>query len=394
MKRNAEAGHALPLVALALATLMGFGGMAADVGYWRYQERQQQSATDAAAIGGAQQLLRASCPNNGLATSAAQQDAADNSFTNGGSVSVVVNNPPSAGAFNGDQCAVMVQITTSNVPVFLTRLSGRSFMTTSTKAIARIVNDNNSCIFLLSSGSQTNFNGATVNAPGCSIAMNGTANFNGARITAAHIGYAGSTPNENGATFPMASPAAMPPVADPCPEILGCAALASGAPSTGNCISFNGNGFHGTLPPGCYSHLNLNGATVTMSGTYVLSGDTNFNGATITGTGVTLYVPAGSTAPNFNGVSAATMTPPTTGPYAGVLYYQVPSNTSGPNFNGTNVNLSGLVYCPACDVNFNGAQGGYLVLVLGSANFNGGTAKDFATPPAGQTLIRNVVLAQ
>ena len=67
LKRNAEAGHALPLVALALAALMGFGGMAADVGYWRYQERQQQSATDAAAIGGAQQLLRSTCPNYAVA---------------------------------------------------------------------------------------------------------------------------------------------------------------------------------------------------------------------------------------------------------------------------------------------------------------------------------------
>ncbi len=394
MKRNAESGHVLPLVALALAALMGFGGIAADVGYWRYQERQQQSATDAAAVGGAQQLLRSTCPNNTVATSAAQQDAADNNFTNAGSVSVAVNNPPTSGAFSGDQCAVMVQITTNNVPVFMTRLFGRSFMTTTTQAVARIVNNNNSCIYLLSTNQQTNFNGADVNAPGCSIAMNDTANFNGATITAPHIGYAGSTPNTNGASFPMASPARIPPVTDPCPEILGCAAIAAGAPPTGNCAGFNGNGYHGILPAGCYSNLNLNGATVTMSGVYTLSGSSNFNGATITGTGVTLYVPAGGTAPNFNGVSAATMTPPTTGPYAGVLYYQVPSNTSGPNFNGTNVNLSGLVYCPACSVNFNGAHGGYLVLVLGSANFNGGNASDFATPPAGQTLIRNVVLAQ
>jgi hypothetical protein len=186
----------------------------------------------------------------------------------------------------------------------------------------------------------------------------------------------------------------IPAVADPCPEILGCAALAAGAPASGNCTSFNGNNFHGVLPSGCYSSLSLNGATVTMSGTYVLTGSSSFNNATITGNGVTLYVTAGASAPNFNHITAATMTPPTTGPYAGVLYYQVPSNTSGPNFNGTNVNLSGLVYCPACSVNFNGANGGYLVLVLGSANFNGGTANDFGTPPAGQSLIRNVVLAQ
>jgi Putative Flp pilus-assembly TadE/G-like len=393
LKRNAEAGHVLPLVALALAALMGFGGLAADVGYWRYQERQQQSATDAAAIGGAQQLLRSTCPNSSIAQTAAQQDAADNNFSNGPNVAVAISNPPSSGAFSGDPCAVMAQITTNNVPVFLTRIFGRSFVTTTTKAVARIVNNNDNCVYLLSTSSQTNFNGASVNAPGCSIAINDTANFNGASITAPEIGYAGGTPNENGATFPMASPAKIPPVADPCPEILGCAALAAGAPPVGNCTSFNGNGFHGALPAGCYSSLNLNGATVTMSGTYELSGNSNFNGATMTGSGVTFYVPATGTAPNFNGASVS-FTPPTSGPYTGVLYYQVPSNSTGPNFNGTNNDLSGLIYCPACSVNFNGARGGYLVLVFGSANFNGGTAKDFATPPAGQTLVRNVVLAQ
>ena len=393
MKRNAEAGHALPLVALALATLMGFGGMAADVGYWRYQERQQQSATDAAAIGGAQQLLRSTCPNQGVATSAAQQDAADNNFTNAGSVSVAVSNPPSGGTFSSDQCAVMVKITSSNVPTFLTKLFGKPLISTTTQAVARISNNNNSCVFLLDPNAQTNFNGSNIDAPGCSISMNGTANFNGASITAAHIGYAGSTPNENGASFPAASPVQIPPVVDPCGEIPGCASLAASPPAAGNCSSFNGNAFHGALQPGCYSHLNLNGANVTMSGNYVLSGDSNFNGATVTGTNVTIYVPAGGSAPNFNGATV-TLSPPATGPYAGVLYYQFPSNTSSPNFNGTYVSMSGLIYCPACDPNFNGARGGYLVLVFGSANFNGGNAKDFATPPAGQTLIRDVVLAQ
>ena len=63
--------------------------------------------------------------------------------------------------------------------------------------------------------------------------MNDTANFNGATITAPHIGYAGSTPNENGASFPAASPSRIPPVTDPCPEIAGCASIAAGPRPSG-----------------------------------------------------------------------------------------------------------------------------------------------------------------
>ncbi len=78
-----------------------------------------------------------------------------------------------------------------------------------------------------------------------------------------------------------------------------------------------------------------------------------------------------------------------------MLYYQVPSNTSSPNFNGDGGNYSGLIYAPgATSANFNGAQGKYLVLVFGAANFNGGNALDLATPPPGQSLIKQAVVAQ
>ena len=162
-----------------------------------------------------------------------------------------------------------------------------------------------------------------------------------------------------------------------------------------NCTAFNGNGYNGPVAAGCYSNLNLNGATVTMSGTYVLSGTSNFNGATINGSNVTLYVPAGATPPNFNGDRGASLSPPSSGNYNGVLYYQAPSNTASPNFNGTQNSYSGLIYAPgSTSANFNGSAGTYVVLVFGAANYNGSTAWDFATPAPGQALVKQVVLAE
>jgi hypothetical protein len=394
MRRRGESGQVLPLVAICLAGLMGFGGMAVDVGYWRYQQREQQSATDAAALGGAQQLLYSGCPNSGAATTAAQSDAASAGFTSGGNVAVNVANPP-ASTFSGDACAVSVQITKQRVASFFTRLFGKAAgINESTQAVATLSATGGGCIYLLSMRTSSNFNGSTVNAPKCGISINDTANFNGARVDAASIGYAGGPPNENGAVFTGAAPAAMLPVADPCPEIAGCAYLTANPQSTSPCTSFNGNGFSGVLSPGCYSNLNLNGANVTLRpGTYVLNGGSNFNGAHVTGAGVTLYVTATGTPPNFNGANV-TLSPPTSGSENGVLYYQAPANTGSPNFNGSSNSYSGLLYAPnATSVNFNGASGGYVVLVFGATNFNGSNAYDFASP-SGESLIKKAVLAE
>ena len=247
-------------------------------------------------MGGAQQLVRSNCSGATAARAAAQFDATNNAFSNGvNGVAVNPVTPPSWGPYAGNNCAISVQITTSSASTFFTRLFGYNGMAESTQAVAAVTNGGvGACIYLLSPIVSTNFNGAHINAPQCSIAINDTANFNGASVAAPSIGYAGGNPNENGATFPMATPAPMLPVADPCSEFAGCAYLAANPPSTSGCTSFNGNGYNGPLTAKCYSNLNLNGANVTLGpGVYVLSGSSNFNGSTMTGSGVTFYVPNG-----------------------------------------------------------------------------------------------------
>jgi hypothetical protein len=391
-----QRGQVLPLIGLCLAVLMGFGGVAVDVGYLEYQQQSQQNATDAAAIGGAEQLAHGACANQSVAKAAAVADAASNGFSSTANTTVTANSPPLSGVFAGNACAVSVAINSSHVSTWFSRLFGFSQgVAESTQGTALVSSaGNGACIYLLSPTVSANFNGANIYAPECSVAINATANFNGATIYSPHIGYAGATPNENGSSFTLASPAPMLPVADPCSEIAGCNYLTSNPQSTSNCTNFNGNGYNGALAAGCYSSLNLNGATVTMSGTYVLSGTSNFNGAKLTGTNVTLYVPSSGTAPNFNGATV-NLTAPTTGSMANMLYYQIPSNTSSPNFNGTSNKYSGVIYCPgATSANFNGASGGYVVLVFGSWNYNGSSAVDFATPPPGGSFVKQAVLAQ
>ena len=398
--RHLQRGQVLPLIAVCLAVLLGFAGFAVDIGYLQYELRQQQTAADAAAIGAARELITAGCGSQNAAKAAGINDATNNGFTDGaGSVQVKVHVPPQTGSLTSSNCAAQATVFAPH-PTFFGKVFGFKGDATTTATALLATSTVSGCIYLLQPSGTANFNGSTVNS-NCGILMNTNGpNFNGSTISAPGIGYSGSAPNENGATFSKATPAPMLPVSDPCPAIAGCAYLAAHTPKFGTCTSFNGNGFSGPVPGNhCYSDLNLNGATVTMTGTYVLSGSTNFNGARITGTDVTFYVTAGATAPNFNGVSAATLVPPNPNTCncsnGGVLYYEDPSNTSSPNFNGTQLNVSGLIYAPAASsANFNGGNGNYVVLVFGGANFNGSATTDLASPAPGQGLIRQPTLAE
>jgi hypothetical protein len=387
-------------MALSLGVLLGFAGLAVDVGYLEYWQQAQQTVADSAAVGGAQQLARSSCTGSSAAQTAAQQDATANGFGAGGNVSVTPVTPPSTGPYAGNTCAISVQITTQHVSTFFTRLFGYAQgMNVSTSAVAAATSNGIGCIYLLKLASSSVFNGDTFEAPQCGIMINDTATFNGDPIfEAPYIGYAGSAPSETGTTFTEATPAPMPPVSDPCPEIAGCAYLTANPPSTSSCISKTYTG--GTtldLPNGCYSSLVVNGVTnVVLAGEYVFNGTTTFNGLTsVTGSGVTLYVTATGTPPTFNGIASLALSPPTTGSYPGVLYYQVASNAGAPNFNGVSTSINGLIYAPdATDAIFNGTSGGYLVIVAGSATFNGSAAYDLATPAPGGSLVKEVVVAQ
>lgn len=398
MNRRGEAGHVLPLIAICLAVLMGFGGMGVDVGYWEYNQREQQNAADAAAIGGAQQLIYDGCGDKTDATTAADADSSDNGFTNNSNgVTVIVQNPPPSGnPFAGNNCAVEAQVASTQVPTFLTRVLGFNTMNETTQATAEVVYNNGGCIYMLDPNQNTNFNNSDIVAPKCSIWMDGTANLHSATVDAMSIGEANYAGSNNGGTFSGGSPTQILPVADPCPEVAACASLTNNPPSTSPCNgTYSGSG---TLLPGCYNNLNLNGQNVTLqpnstSSLFVFEGTLNANMATIVGNGVTLYMAAGASA-NFNKTTALTLTPPTTGPNAGISYYQVKGNSNTVNLNSGTTNVGGMIYAPSAQLNYNGSNGQYTVIVAAYGNFNVSSGSDFGNPIAGSTLIPNVVLAQ
>ncbi len=391
-----QRGQVLPIVAFQFVLLLSAAALAIDIGYLRFEQRLQQTAADSAALAGASET-RYTSPGY---AAAAQADSASNGFTNGSNgVSVHVYKPPQSGPYMTDATAVEVLVTSTH-PTFLAGVvPGVPLLNglVTARAVARLTNNNNDCMYMLDSGTSTNMNNATINASNCQIILNGSANMNGATITASPIGYnpSAGAPNTNGASFPQATPAPAIPANNPCQTISGCAYLAANAPSTTGCTSLTlpSSPANQSINPGCYSALDVTApsGTVTMNaGLYVINGAFNASKATVTGTGVTIYFTASGSA-NFD-KATLTLSAPTSGNDSSVLFYSTAS--SAPNFNKvTNSSYTGVIYFPNASVNFNKTGGGYTVLIFGSANFNGSTSS-FPTPTASGSPIKIPVLAE
>ncbi len=373
--------------------LMGFAGVSVDVGFLEYRQQAQQAATDAAAMGGVQQLIRSNCGNGIAAQTAADNDAATNGFPNAGSVAVNAAWPPATGPYANNNCAISVQITTSGVATFFSRLFGYpNGMNESTQAVGVVSWSNTACIYLLNPTQTTDFSNSNIDAPTCSIYINNaSSNMSTSTIDAASISYSGATPNESGATFLEATPAPAVPIADPCPELPGCEYLANNPPSTSPCSS-GGTYNNVSLQQGCYNSLTLTG-TDTLSGTYVINGQFHMNNATVTGSNVTIYMTSNVSDTNFSHANL-TLSAPTTGNTQGVLFYRVPSQTSALDLSTCTCALTGLLYFPKTQVNYSSTGDYYTILVFGNANFSTSQATDFANPPVGQALVPRATLAQ
>jgi hypothetical protein len=133
-------------------------------------------------------------------------------------------------------------------------------------------------------------------------------------------------------------------------------------------------------------------------GTYVINGALSFNpGTTLTGTGVTLYVTASGTGLDFSPIAAgSSLSPPSSGSYSNVLYYQVPGNAINPKFTGGLTNISGLIYAPGATNAQYCCTTGNVVLVFGGATFSSavGQAANAVTIPNSSNIVRRVVIVE
>ena len=176
----------------------------------------------------------------------------------------------------------------------------------------------------------------------------------------------GSVTTNGGANFPGGQPVSgMPVASDPLGYLTPPSSACSGSTSitisgtgkvqtlSGNyCggVTINGTGNQITMNPASFGNISINGSgnAVTFNpGTYAITGSTglsdNGNNSVLNGNGVTFFISQGTV--NFNGSTGGTLTAPTTGADAGMLFWEPKSNTNGLTLNGNSTfKTDGIFY--------------------------------------------------
>ncbi len=405
-KRGDEAGIGLIVVALSMVVLLGFLGLAIDMSYLRTVKQRMQTAADAAALAGASEL------SYGDVTSAAKTDAATNGFTDGSNgVTVIVNNPPQTTSDPHYNDSKYVEtVISQSAPTMFGRILGTRTVTVEARSEAHLGSSPN-CFFVSSPSATFQVNGGSLTAQcGLVVSSNASVAFqsNGATISATSISVHGGAQINGGSVTPTPQTnVATPP--DPLSYLpkptVGACGSGSGTTWSGSSsqVQING-GTSATFNPGVYcGGIQFNGS-VTASfapGVYIISnGYFQLNGtSTLTGSGVIFYM-VGSGSFQFNGTSHFNLTAPTTGSYAGILFFQDPNDSSTAQLNGDSSTVfQGALYFPGALLQLNGGTGNaaYTIIDANQVQLNGTNIvnADYSSLPAGSPVRTNTaVLAE
>jgi len=370
-RRQSEGGYALIAVTIVLVVLLGFAGLAMDASYLEHVKRRIQTAADAGAMAGAQAILRKK--TDAEIVTEARADTTLNGYTSGARNSTVtVNHPPASGRYAGDAKAVEVIVQQTNQPLWFMNALKVSAATVAARAVAHLgagdgclysLNPNKASSFEVAGGAKVTVDCAILvdSSSNRALVVNGSPN-NGPAITAAEVGVVGGVDAKPG----MISPAAVTGLL-PSPDPL--ASLPS--PSVSSCDYTKFKVTDGaTLSPGTYcGGIDITSQNVRfLPGNYIMAGGgLSISGGSANGTGVMFYdtqVNGFAYDPiTISGNASVNFSAPTSGDYAGILFYNDRSlNLNGSNYTnnitgGANSKFDGVMYFPNGQVIFTGTTG-------------------------------------
>jgi Flp pilus assembly protein TadG len=355
-------GGVAPLLALAAIPLLGSVGAAVDYGRANSARVAMQGALDAAAIMLAKDTQQSSSGQPG--TSATVYFNANFTRPEVQNVQVTVAASPAAGGTSMSLSA------TGSMPTVFMSLMGFSTLTISVSSGAFASADGLGCVLSLdpnASGATTAQGSTSVNLNGCSLYDNSNSSTaltvgGSATLSALSIGVVGGLSGNAGITTTQGIRTGVGPVTDPYannsfPNFSGCSQQKFSAKSAV------------TISPGVYcGGMKLDaGANVTLNpGIYYLDGGSlSVNGgATLTGQGVTLVFTkkTGSSYPTatVNGNATVNLTPPKSGPTAGIVVFGdrgIPVGTTFKFNGGAAQYLGGAIYLPTAAISFAGGAG-------------------------------------
>ena len=400
--------------------LLAFVGLAFDVGYMQWSRRRAQTAADAAAVAAAWAVVQGDA-----VTASGQNGSADNGFTDStNGVTVTINKPPSVGSYTSDATAVEA-VVSQDTSAFFMRILGFNTLPVRARAVAK-AGYSIACIYALDPTAKDALSiggGATLSL-GCggvsesndpkAIDITGSTTVtmtNGASLGAVgnYSACAGCVnpsyaldsgiinPGDPLSTLPMPTYSSQP-----------CFNQTTWSMASGTlCAENAANLASGTYQPGVYcGGITVNsGMDVILSpGMYILAGGSGltFNAGKVRGDGVTFYmtdangwpctgVTGGNVYPggvSVNSSADVEVSAPTTGSYAGMLFFGNRFDTTHLANNtingGSNFKIDGAIYFPNSLVSFSGSSNsnGYMLLVADKINFTGNSTLNLNNLPA------------
>src|SRR6476620_8248080 len=130
--RTSEGGSVIPMVAIAMPVLIGFAGMALEMGSWFAIHERMQNAADSAALAAGRAYV---VNNSSDLTSQATATASSYNFTTSNGTTVTVNRGPTSGAYAGNSSKIEVIIQQPQSRTFSAIFTGSTVMI-SARAVA------------------------------------------------------------------------------------------------------------------------------------------------------------------------------------------------------------------------------------------------------------------
>ena len=449
-----ESGAILTVTALSLVLILSILGFGVDVGHLLFVKRSMQNAVDAAALAAA--LEARAC--NGTSACTAMQSAAENALTENGftattvltnctgtagtGVTLTLNNPPCAisGDPNSGKTNYAEVMVSEPVPTYFANLMGLHSVTITTRAeAARGLGG--PCIYALNpTGPAITILAGIIVKSRCPIVDESTSSNALSCVIGAFL-YAPRISVSGGSQSLLCLAASQPQTYVPTPVPADPLAYLP-APSTANdaCGTSTSSPYYGSsspvnitlggnvvFNPGVYcGGISLTAALLSTikfnPGTYILKDHTGLLGITqgglnitlneltsITGNGVTFYnegtqgslmvvepVSGGS----LLSLSNVSLSAPTTGTYAGILFFQAHGSTPSAVFVANLINnskLEGAIYLPDGDVSYgvSAISSAYNILVAKDIHLNVAVGSvfgnDYSSLPGGSPLSGNNV---
>ncbi|MFP5277272.1 MAG: TadE/TadG family type IV pilus assembly protein [Acidobacteriota bacterium] len=425
--RHDERGQALVLTTLCMTILMGFLGLAIDVGLLFRTRQNVQIAADSAAVAAGLDL--AYQKSTAQAIQDGQAAAAQNGFSvNTPGVKVTINVPPKSGPNTGNADLAEAIITAPSTTNFL-GLFGFKTMNVGARAVAGMPNPGNACIWLMApSGTALALQGSYDINVKCGIYVNSpdsnavTVTGNGGTLNASFLDAVGDvSPQHQTTPTPITANAAArknpfgnisgPSVPDQCSitSALTSITTANVAGVSGslsapvvcftNTVTLN----DGVVLPGASSgvvYVFENGVTIPPSATVT------FGSGTYDASTGTFSNTAGATMEIYSGLftqdssSLLNIYAPTSGNYNAIAVLVPSTNTNELQiqFGSSDEVLDGYVYAPQAEVSLHDNGGGITALgVVANSmtnNTSGVTIPSYDTANTATTPNRVVSLVE